>query len=194
MVKRQTVSARSRSVVMAVWAVLLFLGGCAASEMGGTSAPPTGTERRAVPRVISETTSDTLSRQMPYDLEDEMPEKTPPRPAQLVEKLVPVKPDTFNVQDIEVEQTPKQPAPKQMYDIGYRIQVFASSDKTAAENIKQRVGAETGMPVYLEFEEGLYKVRAGDFAERKDAAQARLRLVGVYPGSWIVRTTIRKTN
>ena len=194
MVKRQTVSARNRSVVMAVWAVLLFLGGCAASEMGGTSPPPTGTERRAVPRVTSETKSDTLSRQMPYDLEDEMPEKTPQRPAQLVEKLVPVKPDTFNVQDIEVEQKPKQPAPKQMYDIGYRIQVFASSDKTAAENIKQRVGAETGMPVYLEFEEGLYKVRAGDFAERKDAAQARLKLVGLYPGSWIVRTTIRKTN
>lgn len=194
MVKSQTASARNRAAVMAAWAVLLFLGGCAAREMGGTPPQPVGRQARAVPRVNPEVRSDTLSRQAPYDLEDEMPEKTPKQPAQLVEKLVPVQPDTFNVQDIEVEQTPKQPAPKQLYDIGYRIQVFASSDKAAAEKIKQRVGAETGMPVYLEYEDGLYKVRAGDFAERKEAAQARLKLVGLYPGSWIVRTTIRKAS
>jgi hypothetical protein len=48
------------------------------------------------------------------------------------------------------------------------------------------------MNAYIEYEDGLYKVRAGDFAERTDAAQARSKFAGAYPGSWIVRTTIRR--
>jgi cell division protein FtsN len=122
-----------------------------------------------------------------YDIEDEMPEKSPQRPAQLIERLEPARPDTISVQDVAVEESPKQ-----RYDVGYRIQVFASGDRAAAERIKERIVAETGMNAYIEYEDGLYKVRAGDFAERKDAAQARLKLAGAYPGSWIVRTTIRR--
>jgi cell division protein FtsN len=122
-----------------------------------------------------------------YDIEEEMPEKTPPKPAELIEKLEPVKPDTISVQDIASADTLRQ-----RYSVGYRIQVFASSDRSAAERVKERLAAETKLATYVEYEEGLYKVRAGDFAERKDAAQTRLKLAGAYPGSWIVRTTIRK--
>jgi hypothetical protein len=122
-----------------------------------------------------------------YDIEDEMPEKSPQRPAQLIERLEPIGSDSISVQDVAVEE-----APKQRYDVGYRIQVFASGDRVAAEKIRERIVAETGMKAYIEYEDGLYKVRAGDFAERKDAAQAGLKLAGDYPGSWIVRTTIRR--
>ncbi len=122
-----------------------------------------------------------------YDVEDEMPEKTPPRQAELVERLDPVEADSVSVQDIVAEQSPKQ-----LYDVGYRIQVFASGERAAAEKVKERIVAETGMTAYVEYEESLYKVRAGDFAERKDAAQARSKLAGAYPGCWIVRTTIRR--
>jgi cell division protein FtsN len=164
--------------------VIIFVaGGCAPGGMTGGSAERAPVERDASASKTIETARDTAG----YDIEDEMPEKTPQRPAELVERLEPVESDSVSVQDIVTEQVPTQ-----RYDVGYRIQVFASGDRAAAEKVKERIVAETGMTAYIEFEEGLYKVRAGDFAERTDAAQARSKLAGAYPGSWIVRTTIRR--
>jgi len=186
-VKKRTESGRSPFALVPAVAFLFFLGGCAVSERGTVAQKPAARGERVTVREEREARSDTMSRKTPYNIEDEMPERAPQKPVQLVERIEPVKPDTFNVQDIDGGEKPKQ-----LYDVGYRIQVFASNDKAAAEKVKQRVVTATGMPAYLEYEEGLYKVRAGDFAERKDAAQARLKLMGLYPGSWIVRTTIRK--
>lgn len=170
-------------------AVCMLLGGCEPIAMkGATTRPASRTEQTAAKKV--EAPADTaVANRATYNLEDEMPEKTPPRPAQLVERLEPVAADTFSVQDIEIEEKPKQ-----LYDIGYRVQIFASADRAAAEKVKQRVVAEAGMTAYIDYEDGLYKVRAGDFTERKDAAQAGTRLSGAYPGCWIVRTTIRKAS
>ena len=173
---------------------MFLLGGCAVRDMGG-AVPPARGEEQAAQRTEPEAKRDTvMGQQAPYNLEEEMSEKTAQRPAELVEKLEPIRPDSFNVQDIDAGQTPQEAAPKQLYDIGYRIQVFASSDKAAAEKVKQEVGVASGVSVYVEYEEGLYKVRVGDFLERKEAAEARQKLVGTYPGSWIVRTTIRKAS
>jgi septal ring-binding cell division protein DamX len=180
---------------MILCAVFLLLGSCATRDMTGSPSRTSERERRAAPPgVAAATPADSSMRQTPYDLEEEMPEKTPQRTAELVEKLEPVKPDSFSVQDIETQRAATQPPQKQLYDIGYRIQVFASADKAAAEKVKQKLATQTGMPIYLDYEDGLYKVRAGDFAERKEAAEARSKLVGLYPGSWIVRTTIRASN
>jgi cell division septation protein DedD len=95
--------------------------------------------------------------------------------------------DTFAVQENAAEE-PVQA----LYGIVYRVQVFASSERAAAEKVRQRVSAETGLRTYLEYEGGLYKVRAGDFPDRKEAAQAKSKLEAKYPGSWIVMTTVRK--
>jgi len=154
--------------------------------MAGTAQGP-AVSGGAVGRDIGAARDTVGTRSGAYNLEEEMPEKTPQRPAELVEKLEPVAPDTITVQDLAIEKTPGQ-----RYDIGYRIQIFASSERAAAEKVKERFVAETRLATYIEYEDGLYKVRAGDFAERKDAAQARLKIAGGYPGSWIVRTTIRK--
>jgi cell division protein FtsN len=194
MVRREPVPLRVSCAFGAIVCAMCFLGGCAVRDMGG-AVPPARGEVQAAQRTEPEAKRDTvMGQQAPYNLEEEMPEKTAQRPVELVEKLEPIRPDSFNVQDIDAGQTPQEAAPKQLYDIGYRIQVFASSDKAAAEKVKQEVGAASGMPVYVDYEEGLYKVRAGDFLERKEAAEARQRLVGTYPGSWIVRTTIRKAS
>lgn len=169
-------------------AALFVLAACAPREMAGAGRRAGGAGEGAVRTKPTQAASDTAAaRDASYDLEEEMPEKAPQRPAQLIEKLEPVRPDTITVQDIATDN-----APKQRYDIGYRIQVFASSDRAAAEKVKTAVVAETRLATYIDYEDGLYKVRAGDFAERKDAAQARVKLAGAYPGSWIVRTTIRK--
>jgi cell division protein FtsN len=168
--------------------LFLLLTGCAPREMA-RGAHRAGAAQDDAGRAKSvEGARDTVAgARTSYDFEDEMPEKSPQRPAQLIERIDPVGPDSISVQDVAVEE-----APKQRYDVGYRIQVFASGDRAAAEKVKGRIVAETAMSAYLEYEDGLYKVRAGDFAERKDAAQARLKLAGAYPGSWIVRTTIRR--
>jgi len=181
------ISMRGAVAAAAGAAVLALLGACAPADMTGVARRPSPRTEQAPARKV-EARIDTASSGGPvYNLETEMPEKAPQRPAQLIDRLEPVASDTFSVQDIDIEEKPKQ-----LYDIGYRIQVFASNDRTAAERVKQRVIAETRMPAYIDYEDGLYKVRAGDFTERKEAAQAGAKLAGAYPGWWIVRTTIRK--
>ena len=168
--------------------LLTALTGCAPREMTGAAQRPAGGPSRPVRETAPSAARDTSgTRAASYDLEEEVPEKTPQRQAQLIERLEPAKPDTITVKDVAIEEKPKQ-----LYSVGYRIQVFASGDRTAAEKVKERVVAGTRLSTYIEYEDGLYKVRAGDFAERKDAAQARLKLAGSYPGCWIVRTTIRQ--
>ena len=89
--------------------------------------------------------------------------------------------------------SPMEESPKQRYDIGYRDSgIRVGRSRRGREGQGARSLRKPGMSAYIEYEEGLYKVRAGDFAERKDAAQARSKLAGAYPGSWIVRTTIRR--
>ena len=184
---------RSASIRIALAAtgtfvLFLLLAACAPREMAGGARGAGAAQDDAGRAKGAEGARDTVADvRASYDIEDEMPEKSPQRPAQLIERLEPARPDSISVQDVAVEE-----APKQRYDVGYRIQVFASADRAAAEKVRERIVAETAMSAYLEYEEGLYKVRAGDFAERKDAAQARLKLAGAYPGSWIVRTTIRR--
>ncbi len=176
--------AEAAGTLVLVW----LLAGCAPREMaGGTRGTPTARKDAGRASAVASAKDSAAAAGASYDVEDEMPEKSVQRPAQLVERLEPVRPDTISVQDVAVEESPKQ-----RYDVGYRIQVFASGDRAAAEKVRERIGAETSLSAYIEYEDGLYKVRAGDFAERKDAAQARVKLAGAYPGSWIVRTTIRR--
>jgi cell division protein FtsN len=184
----RTALIRAASAGAGTFVLALLLAGCAPRDMAGTirGAAAAKDDAAGSGRVAAARDTAAAARAS-YDVEDEMPEKSPQRPAQLIERLEPVRPDTISVQDVAVEE-----APKQLYDVGYRIQVFASGDRAAAEKVKERIVAETGMSAYIEFEDGLYKVRAGDFAERKDAAQARVKLAGAYPGNWIVRTTIRR--
>ncbi len=122
-----------------------------------------------------------------YRLEEELPEKSPRREAQFVEAVLPVERDTFVVQEVIAEQDTQ----RRRYSIGYRIKIFASSDRGAAERVRNRAEKETRMASYLDFEDGLYKVRLGDFAERKDAMAAKASMEKSFPGCWVVRTTIK---
>jgi len=184
----RTASIRIALAACGTFVLVLLLAGCAPRDMaGGTPGGPPTHDDAGGAKSAGGARDTAAAAGASYDIEDEMPEKSPQRAAELIEKLEPVRPDSISVQDVAVEESPKQ-----RYDVGYRIQVFASGDRAAAEKVRERIAAETSMSAYLEYEEGLYKVRAGDFAERKDAAQARSKLAGAYPGSWIVRTTIRR--
>ena len=123
-----------------------------------------------------------------YDLEEEMhPEDMPADPDELEQDIEPLVPDTVAVEEMAGPETTGRD-----YDLGYRIQIFASGELSKAKSMRDSASARTGYAAYVEFEGGLYKVRLGDFANRGDAAAVRAEIVELYPDCWIVQTTIRR--
>jgi hypothetical protein len=74
---------------------------------------------------------------------------------------------------------------------GLRVQVFAGLDKNNAEFIVQQMTSLDLDSVYLQEDNGLYKVQIGNFSERLEAEKMldKLRYAGV-SNAWIVTTTI----
>ena len=125
----------------------------------------------------------------PYDLESEMPEDDSVVEGDAAEESIkPVKVDTFSV-----EETVEPPAHAAGYDLGYRVQLAAFAESGGARDLKKKVMAAAGIAVYIDYEDGLYKVRAGDFATRAEASEARTKLAADYPDCWIVQTTLMKS-
>jgi hypothetical protein len=124
-----------------------------------------------------------------YDLEEEMPEDDELEGEESKEEdIEPIAVDTFIV-----EEAGDLPEAGSIFKIGYRIQILASGDLSRARELKKNVVAGTGLAVYIDFEDGMYKVRVGDYITRQEADGARKDLIDQYPDCWIVRTTIRKT-
>lgn len=84
------------------------------------------------------------------------------------------------------------PAPARLAT-GWRVQVFASRDRSQAEGFAGRLeGRMDGAPVYVEHADSWFKVRVGDFSDREAAERLRGRLVDRgFDDAWTVRTTIR---
>ena len=74
---------------------------------------------------------------------------------------------------------------------GYRIQIFESTVSSIARAEAKRFQNILGDSVYIDFEAPLYKLRIGNFIERKKAEQAieSIERLGA-KDSWIVRTKI----
>ena len=74
---------------------------------------------------------------------------------------------------------------------GYRIQIFESTVSSIARAEAKRFQNILGDSVYTDFEAPLYKLRIGNFTDRKKAerAIASIKRLGA-KDSWIVRTKI----
>ena len=74
---------------------------------------------------------------------------------------------------------------------GYRIQIFESIVSSIARAEAKRFQNILGDTVYIEFEAPLYKLRIGNYVERKKAERAieTIKRLGA-KDSWIVRTRI----
>jgi hypothetical protein len=180
----------SRRNPLTVMLILVFLypvldTGCARQATGGDEGieayeppPPLVEERNEEPVVIEAAA---------YDLEAEMPEQDDVAPEEYEESIEPIPTDTVRIEEVTVPARPEE-----VFGIGYRIQVFASSELESAERMKAKVVGETPLPVYIEYEGGYYKIRLGDFTTREEAAVERAKISGLYPDCWIVSTTIRK--
>lgn len=74
---------------------------------------------------------------------------------------------------------------------GWRVQVFADTDRGNAEAFARRMERTVDAAVHVEWAEPWWKVRLGDFLDRDAAERLRERLVaeGV-EDAWTVRTTV----
>ena len=74
---------------------------------------------------------------------------------------------------------------------GFRVQVFATQDRNKADDLKENLSLSYTETSYVIFEAPNYKVRMGDYLDRKNAEKLRKRLIANgFPSSWIVRTRI----
>lgn len=132
------------------------------------------------------------SADKPYDLRSEG-EIPPP---------VEVAPEA-DVEEVAIEEVPLEvgeaEAPIDTTDAGpetldgYRVQLFASIKREAAEEARRVAEAKLGMVVYVEVIERMYKVRVGDCLTREcaEGIQHRCREAG-YPDAWIVGTQVHR--
>ena len=75
--------------------------------------------------------------------------------------------------------------------MGYRIQIFASANESAARSVKEAVEVSVGVPAYVEIVDGVYKVRAGDCPSRPEAEALLEKCRGAgYGDAWIATTRI----
>lgn len=174
----------SLSILALFFMLFAVFAGCAGTSATGSA----GQEVAREPEPAEESSPVPLAGvgESHYDLEEEMPEEDIVDPDELEETIEPIEADPVEVEDVAA------PAAPAAYGIGYRVQIFATGERSAAEGLKIKAEGETALPVYIEYEDRYYKVRVGDFASRDEAAAARAQLSGLYPDCWIVSTTIQK--
>ena len=74
---------------------------------------------------------------------------------------------------------------------GFRVQVLATSSQENADRLRYELAIEYGKDIYIVFDAPNYRVRIGNFIDRRLAEKLRLELINKgYPSSWIIRTRI----
>lgn len=102
--------------------------------------------------------------------------------------------DTVSVLALELEETTPTSAVVDSTSrtmAGYRVQIFASGELPRARSVRASAESELGFPVYVNLEDGIYKVSVGDCPTREEAEGLlqKCRDAG-YADSWIVSTTV----
>lgn len=75
--------------------------------------------------------------------------------------------------------------------MGYRIQLFVSTDYYEALTARDSAAARFSEEIYFDYEQPYYKIRAGNFTERQNADDLRNRAkVLGYSDAWVVQTKV----
>lgn len=182
-------SNRAYLLSFAILTILFLQSGCTRTETGNrVSSEPEPVARESSRAIEPDVQPLAGELEDVYDIDEELLEEDEiGDETELLDSLEKTARDTFSVKDIN-EVAPSV----EKFAKGYRVQVFASSDLEKAREFKKIFMAGTGLAVYIDYEGGLYKVRAGDYSGREEASEARLRLAEQYPDCWIVKTTIKK--
>jgi len=74
---------------------------------------------------------------------------------------------------------------------GFRVQLLATKQLTNAEKLQKELMKSLNQKIYIIFEAPNYKVRIGNFIDRKKAENYRQEMIkGGYSSAWIIRTRI----
>ena len=74
---------------------------------------------------------------------------------------------------------------------GFRVQLLTSGDYQRAREEKTKAMMRFDIPVYLQFEAPLYRLRIGDCVDRKAAEELRQKAIGLgYSGAWILPSKV----
>ncbi len=81
--------------------------------------------------------------------------------------------------------------PSDRLTFGYRVQIFASSQRERGEQIAAEARTKFREPVYVEYDSPFYKVRVGDCITRAeaDALKERASALG-YEAPWVAETKV----
>ena len=122
----------------------------------------------------------------------------PPADAAPVEpdvEEIPLAGESLEVAEAEAPPAPdtlKAPAAADSTADGFRVQIFASSDRDVAGNAARVAEERLGIAAYTDLEAGMYKVRVGDYVQRPDAEAALKTFRShYYPDAWIVPARVR---
>lgn len=82
------------------------------------------------------------------------------------------------------------PPPTESFTPGWRVQLFASSAMTNAEELARQARESFSEAVYVEYEAPLYKVRVGDFMTKAAAKTMVTRAQAEGFEAWVVETMV----
>jgi cell division protein FtsN len=92
---------------------------------------------------------------------------------------------------MEKEKSENRTDTTQIIVEGFRVQVLATRTRDNADQLRQTLAEGYAEEIYIVFEAPNYKVRMGNFFDRKQAEKFRQTLVKKgYPSAWIIRTRI----
>ncbi|MBD3237401.1 MAG: hypothetical protein GF330_11895 [Candidatus Eisenbacteria bacterium] len=133
----------------------------------------------------------------PPDLPTEMPsEEEAERVREDAREAIPILPEGergLSGEDLppEARETDAEREPDRPQRYGYRVQLFATSDRALAEQRAAEYREMFDAEVYVEFEGILYKVRVGDCLSRDEADALRREALGLgHEGAFIVDTLV----
>jgi hypothetical protein len=169
------------------YSVRILAGLSAIAALAATGCTPAATRKAP----------DRASAEKPYDFRSEgtIPpanDRDATEEADVVE--VPVAPDRIEAEEAEapVDTTsPPAATPAAVHIDGFRVQIFASASKEAAEGARRTALERTRRAAYVEYVDGLYKVRMGNCRTREEAEKLLKELrEHHYKDAWIVETKI----
>jgi cell division septation protein DedD len=149
------------------------------------------------PRHTAPAHGGSTSNSTPYDFREEGNVPAPDPSDAAVEpdvEEIPVAESSLEVADAEAPppETLAVPVAADSTAEGFRVQVFASSDRDVANNAAAVAEERLGANAYVVLDGGMYKVRVGDYRVRTDAEAALATIrKHYYPDAWIVPGAIR---
>jgi len=164
--------------------IFLLLIGC-----GGTSK--TGIDSDHITELQEAYVEDTIRTYPPLQLEDAPPIHPQTPGFWTGTQRLEIEPYEIPEHEPEAQETETDVAPIKQIVSGYRVQLFAASKQQVARRVQLDAERRLGVLVYLVYVAPQYKVRAGDFTNRKEADNlCNFAYEEGFRDAWVVKSQV----